>query len=77
MIKKYFYTKTTFIFGLLCLFSSTFSTTSAQQVSIPEEVCINGFEQQLYALIDTYRGENEAHTIALSKKLTFVAKLTC
>ena len=76
MIRNYFYTKTAFIFGLFTLFVSTFSTTaSAQQVSIPEEVCMNGFEQQLYTLIDTYRSENEAHSIALSKKLTFVAKL--
>lgn len=75
MTRNYFYTKTAFIFGLLCLFVSTFSTASAQQISIPEDVCVNGFEQQLYALIDTYRGENEAHSISLSKKLTFVAKL--
>ncbi|AFM05178.1 cell division protein [Bernardetia litoralis DSM 6794] len=73
MIKKYFYTKTAFIFGFLCLFASNFA--SAQQVSIPEDVCMNGFEQQLYALIDTYRSESEAHTIQVSKKLTFVAKL--
>jgi hypothetical protein len=76
MIRNYFYKKTTFIFSLLCLFVSVFSlNASAQQVGIPEEVCITGFEEQLYALIDTYRSENEAHTIALSKKLTFVAKL--
>jgi len=76
MIKNYFYTKTAFIFGLLCLFVSTFSSSaSAQQVSVPEDVCMNGFEQQLYALIDSYRAENEAHTIEKSKKLTFVAKL--
>lgn len=76
MIKNYFYTKKTFVFGLFCLFLSIFSaTTSAQQVSVPEDICINGFEQQLYALIDKYRSENEAHTIAMSKKLTFVAKL--
>ncbi len=75
MIINFFYKKTAFILGLLCLFASNFSIVSAQQVSIPEQVCMNGFEQQLYALIDTYRGESEAHTISLSKKLTFVAKL--
>lgn len=75
MIRNYFYTKTAFIFGLFSLFIFTFSTAFAQQVSVPEDVCMNGFEQQLYSLIDTYRSENEAHTIEHSKKLTFVAKL--
>ncbi len=65
-----------FTFALFCLFVSTFSTTvSAQQMNVPEDICVNGFEQQLYALIDNYRNENEAHTIEISKKLTFVAKL--
>ena len=73
MIKKYCYTKTVFLLSLLCFVFSL--SASAQQVPIPEEVCMNGFEQQLYALIDTYRGENEAHKIEVSKKLTFVAKL--
>ena len=73
MIKKYFYTKIVFVIGLFCLFVSP--TLFAQQVTVPEQVCINGFEQQLYALIDSYRSENEAHTIKISKKLTFVAKL--
>lgn len=75
MIKNYFYTKTSFILGLFCLFISVFSTASAQQVSVPEEVCMSAFESQLYTLIDKYRSENEAHTIQISKKLTFVAKL--
>jgi hypothetical protein len=73
MIKKYFYTKTVVFFSLFCLFISTNKVSA--QVAIPEDVCINGFEQQLFALIDTYRSENEAHSIELSKKLTFVAKL--
>lgn len=76
MIRNYFYTKKAFIFGLFCFFVSTFSSTaSAQQVSVPEDICMNGFEQQLYELIDAYRSENEVHKIELSKKLTFVAKL--
>ncbi len=75
MIKNYFYTKTAFILALFCLFISIFSTASAQQVTVPEEVCMNAFESQLYSLIDKYRSENEAHTIQISKKLTFVAKL--
>ena len=84
MIKKYFYTKKTakstlklplrfpcfFIFSFVLALS-----VSAQQVSIPEQVCMNGFEEQLNTLIDAYRSENEAHTIQISKKLTFVAKL--
>lgn len=73
MIKKYFYTKTILILSLLCFFISTNKVSA--QVPIPEEVCINGFEQQLSALIDTYRSENGAHSITLSKKLMFVAKL--
>ncbi|WP_291722011.1 SPOR domain-containing protein [Bernardetia sp.] len=76
MMKKYFYTKVAFVLGCLYLFSFGFSSQLfAQQVTVPEQVCLNGFEQQLYALIDSYRSENEAHTITISKKLTFVAKL--
>lgn len=74
MIKNNFYIKAVFILSWLFLFGFS-SNLQAQQVNIPEQVCMNGFEQQLYALIDNYRSENEAHTIEVSKKLTFVAKL--